>query len=72
MYSMQGCPWLGFAQDAIGGDPLRRSVIYLGQWSSLGDQPALGLLTAAELWSMAALSLAASLLRAVAPFGPRA
>jgi hypothetical protein len=71
MYALQGCPWLGFSLDAIGGDPLRRSVIYLGQWSSLGDQPSIGLLTAAELWGAAALALAASLLRAVAPLGAR-
>lgn len=72
IYALQGCPWLGFSLDAIGGDPLRRSVIYLGQWSSLGDQPSMGLLTAAELWGAAALALAASLLRAVAPLGARA
>ena len=63
LYAMQGCPWLGFSQDALGGDPLRKPVLYLGQWSTLSDQPALGLLTAAELWAMAALALAASMLR---------
>lgn len=62
-YALQGCPWLGFSQDAFGGDPLRRSVIYLGKWSSLEDKPAFGLLSAAELWVAAALGLAAYLLR---------
>lgn len=66
-YAMQGCPWLGFSQDAMGGDPLRRSVMYLGQWSSLGDKPAFGLLNAAELWAAAALALAANLLRSGLP-----
>jgi len=66
-YALQVCPWLGFSHDALGGDPLRRTVIYLGQWSSLGDKPAFGLLAAAELWLAALLALAANLLRAGLP-----
>lgn len=58
-----GCPWLGFSQDALGGDPLRRQVIYLGQLSVLTDEPAYGLLSAGTLWVAAALSLATLLAR---------
>jgi hypothetical protein len=65
--ALWGCPWLGFSADALGGDPLRRPVIYLGQWSSLGDKPALGLLQAWHLWFMAALALCAALARAALP-----
>lgn len=63
-WALHGCPWLGFAKDALDPDPLRLPVLYLGQWSSLSDQPALGLLSAAELWLAGLLSLAAALLRA--------
>jgi hypothetical protein len=57
-WALGGCPWLGFSQDAFGGDPLRRPVLYLGQWSELADKPALGLLTAGTLWITGALTLA--------------
>lgn len=63
-WALHGCPWLGFAKDALDPDPLRLPVLYLGQWSSLSDQPALGLLSAAELWLAGLLSLVAALLRA--------
>lgn len=53
-----GCPWLGFSQDALGGDPLRRQVLYLGQLSVLTDEPAYGLLNAGTLWVAAALAVA--------------
>lgn len=62
-----GCPWLGFSQDALGGDPLRRQVIYLGQLSVLTDEPAYGLLSAGTLWLAAALSLAILLARQWVP-----
>lgn len=61
--ALAACPWLGFSADALGGDPLRRQVIYLGQWSSLGDEPATGLLQAWQLWVAAALALVAALVR---------
>lgn len=66
-WALQGCPWLGFAKDALEPDPLRLPVLYLGRWSSLTDQPALGLLSAAELWFAGLLALAAALLRAGLP-----
>lgn len=72
MYALQGCPWLGFSQDAFGGDPLRKPVFYLGQWSPLADEPSMGLLTAGQVWVASALALAAALLRAVAPGQSRA
>lgn len=55
-WAISGCPWLGFSQDAFGGDPLRRGVIYLGQLSGLTDQPAEGFLTAGPLWIAATLA----------------
>lgn len=58
-WAISGVPWLGFSQDAFGGDPLRRSVIYLGQLSGLTDQPAEGFLTAGPLWMTAALATVA-------------
>jgi hypothetical protein len=58
-WALQGCPWLGFAQDAIGGDPLRRPVLYLGHWSKLSDATGLGMLEASTLWLAAAPAFAA-------------
>ena len=49
-WAMQACPWLGFAQDAIGGDPLRRPVLYLGHWTELSNQTSISLMNAAALW----------------------
>lgn len=63
-YALHGCPWLGFSQDAFGGDPLRRSVLYLGHWSELRDEPAFNLLRAHTLWLTGALTLAATLVYA--------
>jgi hypothetical protein len=63
-WALSGAPWLGFSQDAFGGDPLRRPVLYMGRWSELTDKPAAGLLTAGTLWIAAALSLAALMLQA--------
>ncbi len=63
-YALHGCPWLGFSQDAFGGDPLRRSVLYLGHWSELRDEPAFNLLRAHTLWLTGTLTLAAALLHA--------
>jgi hypothetical protein len=63
-WALSGAPWLGFSQDAFGGDPLRRPVLYMGRWSDLTDKPAAGLLTAGTLWIAAALSLAALMLQA--------
>ncbi len=63
-WALSGAPWLGFSQDAFGGDPLRQPVIYMGRWTELTDKPAIGLLTAGTLWIAAALSLAAQMLQA--------
>lgn len=63
-YALYGCPWLGFSQDALGGDPLRRSVLYLGHWTELSDEPAINLMRAETLWLTGALTLAAALLHA--------
>jgi len=49
-WAMQGCPWLGFAQDALGGDPLRRPVLYLGHWSGLSSHTSMNLLQVSTLW----------------------
>lgn len=49
-WALQGCPWLGFAQDAVGGDPLRRPVLYLGHWSELSGNTGMGMLEASTLW----------------------
>lgn len=66
-WALQGCPWLGFAQDALDTDPLRRPVLYLGKWSPLSDSPAGEFLTAGTLWVAAALAYAALLARAGLP-----
>lgn len=66
-WALQGCPWLGFAQDALDTDPLRRPVMYLGKWSPLSDSPAGELLTAGTLWVAAALAFAALVVRAGLP-----
>jgi hypothetical protein len=60
-WALQGCPWLGFSAEAFGGDPLRRPVIYLGQWTELSDTTSLGALQAETLW-LAAVPAFASLL----------
>jgi hypothetical protein len=60
-WALQGCPWLGFSADAFGGDPLRRPVIYLGQWTGLSDSTSLGVLQAETLW-LAAVPAFASLI----------
>ena len=62
-WALQGSPWLGFASDAFGGDPLRRSVIYMGQWSGLSSRPAEGLLQSWLIWLLGALALVGALLR---------
>lgn len=61
LWALQGCPWLGFSGDAFGGDPLRRPVIYLGQWTELSGATSLGTLQAETLW-LAAVPAFASLL----------
>lgn len=58
-WALQGCPWLGFAQDAVGGDPLRRPVLYLGHWSELSSATGLGMLEASTLWLAAVPAFAA-------------
>ena len=62
-WALQGSPWLGFASDAFGGDPLRRPVLYMGQWSGLGSLAAEGLLESWLLWLLGALALLGALLR---------
>lgn len=54
-------PWLGFAQTALATDPLRRTVLYFGHWTELSSAPAQGFLSATQLWSLAALAMAAGL-----------
>jgi hypothetical protein len=56
-WAVSGSPWLGFSHDALGGDPLRRSIIYFGRLSGLTDHPAAGFLSAGTLWIAAALAL---------------
>lgn len=68
LWALQGCPWLGFSSDAFGGDPLRRPVIYLGQWTELSSSTSLGALQAKTLW-LAAVPAFASLI--VASVGRR-
>ncbi|MCB9893558.1 MAG: hypothetical protein H6839_03830 [Planctomycetes bacterium] len=60
-WALQGCPWLGFSSDAFGGDPLRRPVLYLGQWTELTGANSFSLLRASTLW-LAAVPAFASLL----------
>ncbi len=62
-WALSGCPWLGFSQDVLGGDPLRRPVIYLGRMSGLSDKPVSGLLDAGTLWLAGTLSLATLMAR---------
>lgn len=57
-WALEGSPWIGFSYDAIGGDPLRRSIIYMGHWTELGDAPVAGALTAGTLWLTALFTLA--------------
>jgi hypothetical protein len=59
--ALRATPWLGFSQDAFGGDPLRHPVIYMGQWSELTSLPAAGLLSAPALWVGALAALVAAL-----------
>jgi hypothetical protein len=56
-----GCPWLGFARDVFEVDPLRLSVLYLGQWSALSGIQTPEYLAARELWLLAALAMGAVL-----------
>jgi hypothetical protein len=60
-WALQGCPWLGFSADAFGGDPLRRPVLYLGQWTGLSGSTGMGTLQASTLW-LAAVPAFASLI----------
>ncbi len=75
-WALGATPWIGFSQDALGGDPLRREVIYMGHWSSLADQPATNLLQTARVWVAAILSLGAAMVltafRKPAPMAPSA
>ncbi|MCA8916937.1 MAG: hypothetical protein KDB90_16210 [Planctomycetes bacterium] len=61
VWALQGCPWLGFSGDAFGGDPLRRPVLYLGQWTKLSSANSFSVLRASTLW-LAAVPAFASLL----------
>lgn len=61
-WAMQGCPWLGFAQDAFGGDPLRRPVLYLGHWTGLSSQTSMSLLHVSTLWLAAVPAFAGMIL----------
>jgi hypothetical protein len=67
-WALQGCPWLGFSADAFGGDPLRRPVLYLGQWTELSGSTGMGTLQASTLW-LAAVPAFASLI--IASIGRR-
>ena len=60
-WAMQGCPWLGFSQDALGGDPLRHPVIYMGHWSGLSEYTSMSFLQVSTLW-LAAVPVFASLI----------
>jgi hypothetical protein len=62
-WALGGSPWLGFSQDAFGGDPLRRPVMYLGRMSELTDKPAGGLLSAGTLWIAGVLAQATLMLK---------
>jgi len=64
-WAVNGCPWLGFSMDAFGGDPLRRTVIYMGQWTELTGATSLSMLRASTLW-LAAVPAFASLIFASA------
>lgn len=66
-WAMQACPWLGFAQDAIGGDPLRRPVLYLGHWTELSNQTSISLMNAAALWLTAVPGFAAMIVASGVP-----
>ena len=66
LWALQGCPWLGFSSDAFGGDPLRRPVLYLGQWTELTGTTSLGLLRVSTLWVAAVPGFASLLVSAVA------
>ena len=60
-WALQACPWLGFSADAFGGDPLRRPVLYLGQWTELSGGTGIGTLQPATLWLAAVPAFAALL-----------
>lgn len=60
-WALQGCPWLGFSGDAFGGDPLRRPVLYLGQWTKLTGAGSFSVLRVSTLW-LTAVPAFASLL----------
>jgi hypothetical protein len=47
--------------DAFGGDPLRRPVLYLGQWTELSGGTGIGTLQPATLWLAAVPAFAALL-----------
>lgn len=61
-WAMQGCPWLGFSQDAFGGDPLRLQVLYMGHWSELSNLTSLSLLRVSTLWLAAVPAFAGMIL----------
>jgi hypothetical protein len=65
-WALQGCPWLGFSSDAFGGDPLRRPVLYLGQWTGLSGSTSFSLLRISTLW-LAAVPAFAALIVACIP-----
>ncbi|MBZ0135751.1 MAG: hypothetical protein K8I27_05210 [Planctomycetes bacterium] len=66
-WAMQGCPWLGFSQDAFGGDPLRRPVLYLGHWSGLSSHTSMNLLQISTLWLACVPAFAAMILASGIP-----
>ncbi|MDC1141560.1 hypothetical protein OAU50_00585 [Planctomycetota bacterium] len=56
-------PWLGMSFDVVGGNPLTRDVIYMGEKSRLIDEPAQALMTSASLWLVAFVSTGALAIR---------
>jgi len=66
--TLNGTPWLGMSLDVVGGDPLRREVMYMGEKSPIIDQPAQALMGSGSLWLAAlvatiALAIKARLIR---------
>ncbi|MHC4841269.1 MAG: hypothetical protein ACYTDT_10005 [Planctomycetota bacterium] len=56
-------PWLGMSMDVVGGDPLRREVIYMGEKSPLIDAPAQALMGSGVLWLFALSATVALVIR---------
>ncbi len=62
--TLNGTPWLGMSLDVVGGDPLRREVMYMGEKSPIIDQPVQALMGNGTLWLAALVATVVLVIKA--------